>query len=110
MKVSAMQGGVSGLLLLAIKYVIERKGRGIIRLFSYLPLWRRMAAALWTTWLPGNKVAEDKDRFTNYNINTHINQITTGLQNDRKTTEKAEGFYIMDFCSFINEARGFLFV
>jgi hypothetical protein len=69
-----------------------------------------MAAALCMTWLPGNKVAEDKDRFTNYNINTHVSQITTGLQNDKKTTDKTEGFYIMDFCSSINEARGFPFV
>jgi hypothetical protein len=69
-----------------------------------------MAAALCMTWLLGNKVAEDKDRFTNYNIKTHVNQITTGVQNDRKKTEKTEGFYTLAFCSFISKTRGFLCV
>jgi hypothetical protein len=96
-KESAMQGEVCELILLVIKYVIKWKGLGIMCLFSYLRLWRRMATALYITWLPGNKVAEDKDFFMNYNIKTHVNQITTGLQNDRNNIEKAEGFYIMDF-------------
>jgi hypothetical protein len=57
--------------------------------------------------LPGNKVAEDKDRFTNYNIETHVNQITAGLQNDRKKIEETEEFYVF-FCTSVSETRGFL--